>query len=758
MPENAKAFPSKPPVTLRVVISVLVAVSLGLALSCGGGGGGGNGVPSSPPTITAVSVTCSPTSVQTEQTSQCTAAVTGTGSYSSAVTWGASAGTINSSGLLTAPATASTVTITATSTQDTSKSGTATVTVTVPVTITSVSVTCSPTSVQTGQTSQCTGTVTGTGSYSSAVTWGTSAGTINSSGLLTAPATASTVTVTATSVQDTSKTGSTVVTVTAAPTIIGVSITPTSATLGCGTTQQFSATVSNSTNQAVTWQVNGVTGGNSTEGAISANGLYTAPSAVPNPASVTVSAIPQADPTKSASATVTIVNFTNTTLNGTYVFTATLADGRTLRFVGGTFQADGAGNLTNGMEDVIGSGGVSTNQPFSGTYSVGPGGLGSATVNLDAGGTDTFAFALASSAQGQFIEYDGLDATFGVVRKQDASAISALAGTFIFSLQGTGLGIVGSINLNGSANVSGTEDINDAGSFQAMVPFTGTYSLSSQGHGTATWTNSNGTSNFVFYIIDGQTVEFLSIDSGGAGQAIAQEGGLTFGNSSLGGSIAFFASGVPIDVAGILDTDAAGNINAGILDEDSNNGLIYGIDGTPVTGTYNVAANGRGTANLIISSDEGVTVPLVFWLASAGSGVLLETDGTVLTGAILAQQGGPFTTSSMQGNFAFGMNGGFCEGCGEEGTWFDSVGQFAADGAGNLAGTEDYYLTGVGLAFPGVITDGSYSIAANGRGTGQLSSGSLGTLPLIFYLVNPAEAIMLSATPALPLVGLAEKQ
>ncbi len=53
----------------------------------------------------------------------------GTGSYSSAVTWSSTGGTITPSGLLTAPATSGDVTVSATSTQDTTKSGEATVTV-----------------------------------------------------------------------------------------------------------------------------------------------------------------------------------------------------------------------------------------------------------------------------------------------------------------------------------------------------------------------------------------------------------------------------------------------------------------------------------------------------------------------------------------------------------------------------------------------------------------------------------------------------
>ena len=71
-------------------------------------------------------------------------------------------------------------------------------------------------------------------------------------------------------------------------------------------TQQFTATVQNTSNKSVTWKVNGVTGGNSTVGTISASGSYRAPSSVPNPAVVTVSATSVVDPAKSASASVTV--------------------------------------------------------------------------------------------------------------------------------------------------------------------------------------------------------------------------------------------------------------------------------------------------------------------------------------------------------------------------------------------------------------------------------------------------------------------
>src|SRR5438477_509188 len=90
------------------------------------------------------------------------------------------------------------------------------------------------------------------------------------------------------------------------PILVSVTISPTAATVAAGGTQPFTAMVQNTSNTAVTWQVNGMTGGNATVGTISSSGLYTAPGVVPNPATVTVTAVSQADATKSAAAQVTI--------------------------------------------------------------------------------------------------------------------------------------------------------------------------------------------------------------------------------------------------------------------------------------------------------------------------------------------------------------------------------------------------------------------------------------------------------------------
>src|SRR5207245_362592 len=85
-----------------------------------------------------------------------------------------------------------------------------------------------------------------------------------------------------------------------------VTVSPATANVQEGSQQQFTATVTNTSDTAVTWQVNGVTGGNATVGTIDTNGLYTAPVVIPNPSSVTITAFLQSAPTISGNSIVTI--------------------------------------------------------------------------------------------------------------------------------------------------------------------------------------------------------------------------------------------------------------------------------------------------------------------------------------------------------------------------------------------------------------------------------------------------------------------
>ena len=197
---------------MRLLGILAAACCLMTLAACGGGSSS-----STTSTITVVGASCSPTSIAAGQTSQCTASVSGTGNFSSTVTWTASGnGTINpTSGLFTGSTVPFTtqVTITATSTQDTSKTGTTTITVATAGTVNGVSATCNPTSIQAGQLSACTASVNGTGNFSTNVTWTASAGTINPITGAYSNTTPGTYTITASSQQNPSVTGTATVTV-----------------------------------------------------------------------------------------------------------------------------------------------------------------------------------------------------------------------------------------------------------------------------------------------------------------------------------------------------------------------------------------------------------------------------------------------------------------------------------------------------------------------------------------------------------------
>ena len=118
-----------------------------------------------------------------------------------------------------------------------------------------------------------------TGTIDTSVTWQVveaSGGTVDVNGLYTAPSAAGTFHVRASSrALPTAQSTATVAVVAPPPPPVTVAISPTSASVLACRTQTFSATVSNSTNGAVTWSVQEGAAG----GSVSTAGVYTAPSA-----------------------------------------------------------------------------------------------------------------------------------------------------------------------------------------------------------------------------------------------------------------------------------------------------------------------------------------------------------------------------------------------------------------------------------------------------------------------------------------------
>jgi hypothetical protein len=249
-----------------------------------------------------------------------------------------------------------------------------------------ISVTVSPitASVQTGQVQMFTATLandsankgvswTLTGAGCSGATCGTLSAASSASGTpitYTAPAAIpnpATVTLTAASVADGTKTAAATITITA---VAGISVTlsATSATVPISTTTMFTATVANdSGNKGVNWTLTGAGCNTATCGTLSATSSasgapvsYTAPGAVPSPATVTLTATSVADGTKTAAATITVtaaavgvsVTLSATTatvpVSTTAMFTATVANDAGNRGVNWTLSGTGCSVATCG--------------------------------------------------------------------------------------------------------------------------------------------------------------------------------------------------------------------------------------------------------------------------------------------------------------------------------------------------------------------------------------------------------------------------
>ncbi|HET6142285.1 MAG TPA: hypothetical protein VFE02_02170 [Candidatus Acidoferrales bacterium] len=311
-----------------------------------------------------ISISISPqiASVELGATQTFTAAINSAGSPNRAITWILSGsncpgacGSVDAGGIYTAPqilpATPS-VTLTAVSVADSSRA--AAVAVNLSSTF-SISIN-GPATVDAGASATYAATISAAANSNPdrEVSWSVAGngctahvcGTITQSGAYTAPAippSPATVKIVATPLSDPTKIVSFPISIVP---VIGVAITPASASVLLGTTQNFQAMVTGAADTTVTWDVNGVVGGNATVGSIlnsqiSPNSTtYTSPQILPAGGIVTVRARSNASPGSSASASVTLISSITLALNPTTSFVA-VGDRQTF-----SLQISGTANQT----------------------------------------------------------------------------------------------------------------------------------------------------------------------------------------------------------------------------------------------------------------------------------------------------------------------------------------------------------------------------------------------------------------------------
>lgn len=299
--------------------------------------------------------------------------------------------------------------------------------------------------------------------------------------------TPATVTATATSVTDNTKSISASITITASgpPPPISVSfVTQPPSSLVINTSTSLAASVSNDTkNAGVTWSVtcgSAQCGNfNPTTTASGSSTSYTAPNAVPTPATVTVTATSVTDNTKSTSATIAITATAPPIIaDGTYIYHLSGQDNYLSYYVMGAFSIKN-GVITGGEQDFSDGNFGSSDQLIPTNSSISATGgniqivLATANTQIGVNGVETLRGTTVSNTRMLISEFDSFAAATGSIDLQTSTA--APNGGYAFALTGVDseayqLSIGGVLNFTGTSlsTANSVFDYND-GSGQILL-------------------------------------------------------------------------------------------------------------------------------------------------------------------------------------------------------------------------------------------------------------------------------------------------
>lgn len=427
----------------------------------------------------------------------------------------------------------------------------------------------------------------------------------------------------------------------------------------------------------------------------------------------------------------------NANLDGNYAFLVSGFSPNGHFVAAGSFIADGAGHISNGVMDTNDPAGLQLVQGFSGSYALGSNNLGTMVL-----GTRSFALAVTASGDAKIIEFDDTTGTgtrnSGVLLKQSTSAFSQteINGNYAFGFSGTDAAaaryaLVGAMQTDGAGHfTNGLLDANDAGVAQ-NVAFTGTYAgiNAATGRGTATISIAGqGTTNYAFYIVSTTELLVMEIDQVlGQGSSIVsgsmlQQSG-PFDLSKLSGNSVLQTTALDTSVparqsqVGLFNGDGGGTFT--VITSESTGGIP---SAPSCNGAYSAPDPSTGRTTLTYSGTACAESTL--YLVKTNQAFVMGADANVTFGSMEAQSG-PFVLS---GAYA---GGSIAPVLSTAGTQVDIA---VTDGANGLDFTTDSSTSG-GLLQNQIAND-TYSLLPNGMGT-VTESGT------IFYMVSPTEFISL---------------
>jgi hypothetical protein len=538
------------------------------------------------------------------------------------------------------------------------------------------------------------------------VTWkvncgGSSCGTISpastasgGSATYTAPSavpTPAAVTITATSVTDNTKSVSASITITstAPPPPISVSfVTQPPSSMVISTTSNLAATVDNDAkNGGVNWTVSCGSAQcgsfNPTATGSGSSTVYTAPSAVPTPATVTVTATSATDSTKSVSAMITMAATAPSIIpDGTYVYHLSGQDNNLNYYVVGAFTIKN-GLITGGEEDYTDA--VNFNSiplvPSSSSITATGGNIqlvfATADSNIGVNGVLTLRGTPVSSTRMLLSEYDSFGAATGSLDLQTSPA--APTGGYAFAINGVDsttaenqLVIGGVLNFSGiSLNTTNSVfDLNDGSGLTLLAQSFSSGSISapdSFGRIMISLTPSTsgiGSIGLTGYVLDGHTIQLLesqtdnlNADLGGTALAQGTNAGQFSPNSVVNNTYVYANQGQdtngPVYLGGYFNFASGGSVSGHLIFND-----IYNTAGKGNTfsgATYTVNPTGRVVVtNVVPSNLSNITLSYILYLDGNGNGVILGADNIQQTTGLAYQQNG---LSDYEGNYAIASQG-----------------------------------------------------------------------------------------------------
>lgn len=389
--------------------------------------------------------------------------------------------------------------------------------------------------------------------------------------------------------------------------------------------------------------------------------------------------------------------FSNSNLNGTYVFSTTGSDSTNGFFqtIAGTFIANGSGGITGGVMDINSvTNGVFPAQTISGgSYNVGvdgrPASQGGALTLKSAAGTFQFDYVLTSSEHGLVTEFDANGTGSGTLDLQSSVTQANIDGqSYAFNFTGAstagsevicGVDIgetapapyatAGAFTLDGSGNMStGVADFNNncsSAGIQGLSLSAGSVILSSTAGapGTATFTASPAGGPFTFdvYPVDTTHLKFIETDTttsiAVSGDAFTQSSFPTGNNVLIASGLDISAGAAPFAAAALIVTDGSNITNASVEDYNDDGNTAEVTSGV-IGGTYTATTGGRATLTFTSGFENGTNgsgcVSCTFAAYPSSGGVqLLEIDSAGITAGTLFAQGSSTTLASAQG---YGVN------------------------------------------------------------------------------------------------------